>query len=345
MHAVVIHAPHDLRIEARPAGAPGPGELRIRIAAGGICGSDLHYYHHGGFGTVRVKAPMVLGHEVAGTVEAVGDGVEGWAAGDRAAVDPSLPCGACRYCAAGQQHHCLDMRFYGSAMRTPHVDGGFREILVASARQCHRVPDGLSIGQAAMAEPLSVCLHAVRRAGPMLGARVLVTGCGPIGALCAMVARRAGAAEIVMTDVTDAALARVARLGADRTVNVITDKDAMAGYARDKGTFDVLLEASGSEAALVGALDVLRPGAVAVQVGLASGTFTLPINMLVAKEIELRGTFRFNTEFATALELMGRGLIDVTPLITATLPFVDAAAAFELASDKARSMKVQLAFA
>lgn len=239
--------------------------------------------------------------------------------------------------------HCLDMRFYGSAMRFPHVQGAFREQLVAEASQCHLVPATLSAGEAAMAEPLAVCLHAARRAGPLLGRRVLVTGSGPIGALCVLASRRAGAAEVVATDISDAPGALLLKLGADRFINVARQPEALAAYGQDKGTFDVAMEASGSDKALMAALDVVRPQGVIVQVGLG-GSATLPINTLVAKEIELRGTFRFHEEFALAVELLGKRLIDVAPLITATLPFTEAQQAFELASDRTRSMKVQLAF-
>jgi L-idonate 5-dehydrogenase len=343
MRAVVIHAAKDLRVEPATVAELGPDDVEVRIEAGGICGSDLHYYQHGGFGTIRVKEPMILGHEVAGVIAKTGANVTQLKSGQRVAVSPSRPCRECRYCQQGQQQHCLDMRFYGSAMRFPHVQGAFREVLVTSATQCHPVADGLSAAEAAMAEPLAVCLHAARQAGPLLGRRVLVTGSGPIGALCMMAARRAGAAEIVATDVADAALTIAKKIGADRTINVASSPDVLATYGAGKGTFDVLFEASGNQQALVSALDVLRPGGIIVQVGLG-GSVTLPINTIVAKEIQLRGTFRFHEEFALAVELMGKGLIDVKPLVTATLPFERAVEAFELAADKSKSMKVQLAF-
>lgn len=191
MKAIVIHAAKDLRVEDSTVEAPGPGEAEIRLAAGGICGSDLHYYNHGGFGTVRLKEPMILGHEVSGHIAALGEGVSDLAVGDLVAVSPSRPCGACEYCLKGLPNHCFNMRFYGSAMPFPHIQGAFRERLVARASQCVKAA-GLSAGEAAMAEPLAVTLHATRRAGEMLGKRVLVTGCGPIGTLSILAARRAG---------------------------------------------------------------------------------------------------------------------------------------------------------
>ncbi|GLH81212.1 L-idonate 5-dehydrogenase [Bradyrhizobium sp. SSBR45G] len=343
MRAVVIHAPKDLRIDSFPDPAPGAGEVRVKIEAGGICGSDLHYYHHGGFGTVRIKQPMALGHEIAGVVAAVGVGVTGLSEGTRVAVNPSLPCGTCAYCREGLRNQCLDMRFMGSAMRDPHVQGGFREFVTVDASQAVPIAPSLSTGEAAMAEPLSVCLHAAHQAGSLLGKRVLVTGCGPIGALSILVARYGGAAEIVATDVADAPLAVARKLGASHALNVGAEPSALDPWRAGKGTFDVLFEASGNQAALRAALDVMRPGGVIVQLGLG-GEMTLPVNTLVTKELQLRGTFRFDREFELAVRLMGEGLLDVKPLITATLPFQEAISAFELASDRSRAMKVHLTF-
>jgi L-idonate 5-dehydrogenase len=342
MRAVVIHAPKDLRIDNFPDVAPGGGEVRVKIAAGGICGSDLHYYHHGGFGTVRIQQPMALGHEIAGVVSAVGDGVS-LVPGTRVAVNPSRPCGNCLHCREGMHNQCLDMRFMGSAMRMPHVQGGFREYVTVDASQALPIANSLSLAEAAMAEPLAVCLHAGKQAGPLLGKRVLITGCGPIGALMIVVSRYAGAAEIVVTDVADAPLAVARTLGATKAINVSSDAAALDPWRAGKGVFDVLFEASGNQAALRLALDLLRPGAAIVQLGLG-GEMTLPINTIVAKELQLRGTFRFDEEFELALRLMGEGLLDVKPLVSASMPFENAVAAFELASDRSKSMKVQLTF-
>jgi L-idonate 5-dehydrogenase len=286
---------------------------------------------------------MVLGHEVAGVVEAVGAAVGRFQAGDRVAISPSRPCGLCRYCQQGLQNHCLDMRYYGSAMRTPHVQGAFRQQIVVDTSQAYRLADTLSDGEGSMAEPLSVALHAVRRAGSLLGKNVLVTGCGPIGALLVIAARRAGASNIVVTDMSAAPLRSATKVGADLTINVAEQLDALNRYGADKGSFDVLFEASGNERALRGAFDALRPRGVIVQVGLG-GEMTLPINTIVAKEFDLRGAFRFHAEFETAVALLNKGLVDVKPLISATVPYRDAARAFALAADRSQAMKVLLDF-
>jgi len=342
MRALVVHAAKDLRADVLRDEAPGEGQVLLRTAAGGICGSDLHYYHHGGFGTVRLKEPMVLGHEVSARVAELGPGVSGLAPGDLVAVNPSRPCGRCRYCREGLANHCLDMRFYGSAMPFPHIQGAFREALVVDATQCVKA-QGVSPGEAAMAEPLSVALHAIRRAGPLLGKRVLVTGCGPIGVLTVLAARRAGAAEIVATDIEDQPLTHAATAGADRTVNVAKEPDALAAYGADKGHFDLLCEASGAQPALVAGIGAMRPRGVVVQLGLG-GDMTLPMMQVTARELDLRGSFRFHEEFPLAVEMIAKGLIKVKPLITHTIAFDEAVAAFELAGDRSRVMKAQIAF-
>ncbi len=342
MKTITAHAAKDLRIETGEAPSPGAGEVLIKMERGGICGSDLHYYNHGGFGTVRLKEPMILGHEVAGRIEALGDGVEGLELGQLVAVSPSRPCGACEFCEAGQQNHCLNMRFYGSAMPFPHIQGAFREYLVANATQCV-VADGLSAGEAAMGEPLSVVLHAARQAGSLAGKRVLVTGCGPIGLLAVLVARAYGALEIVATDVADFTLEKARQIGADRTVNVATDGDGLAPYAKDKGQIDVLFECSGVAQALAGAIPAMRPGGTIVQLGLG-GDMTLPVQAMTAKELSLKGSFRFHHEFPLAIQMMQQKRLNVGPLITHAFPMDDAVAAFELAGDRSVAIKVQLDF-
>ncbi len=173
MKALYAHGARDLRLADADCAGPGPGEVRIRVARGGICGSDLHYYNHGGFGTVKLREPMILGHEIAGEVAELGAGVTGLELGDLVAVSPSRPCGACRYCLRGLPNQCENMRFYGSAMPFPHIQGAFRQEIVALASQC--VPAaGLDPARAAMAEPLSVALHAVRRAGDLCSATLFI---------------------------------------------------------------------------------------------------------------------------------------------------------------------------
>ncbi|MEM1130959.1 MAG: L-idonate 5-dehydrogenase [Pseudomonadota bacterium] len=342
MKAIVIHGAKDLRIEDQTAPEPGPGQVKVAIAAGGICGSDLHYYSHGGFGPIRIKEPMVLGHEVGGYITKLGDSVEGLSEGQLVAISPSRPCYTCEYCRRAQYNHCMNMQFYGSAMPFPHIQGAFRQELVAEAWQCAPA-DGLSPGEAAMAEPLAVCLHGVHQAGALLGKSVLVTGSGPIGILCVLAARRAGADVVVATDLLDFTLSKAKQAGADEVVNMATSPEGLEKYTEGKGQFDVLLECSGAAPAVVGAIPTLRPGGTIVQVGLG-GDMTLPVQAMTAKELTLRGSFRFHEEFFTGVSLMRKGLIDVKPYITHEFQIDDAVEAFETAQDRSKAVKTQLRF-
>ena len=186
-------------------------------------------------------------------------------------------------------------------------------------------------------------LHGVSRAGPLLGKRVLVSGCGPIGALAIAAARVHGAAEIVATDVVDEPLVIARKMGANIALNAATDTTWVQHYSADKGTFDVMLECSGNERALRDGLEVMRPRGVVVQLGLG-GDVSIPQNMVVGKELSICGSFRFHAEFALAVKLINEGRVDLSPVITASYPMADAAAAFRLAGDRKRAMKVLIDF-
>jgi L-idonate 5-dehydrogenase len=343
MKSLVIHAAKDLRIEDHDITEPAIGEVQITMATGGICGTDLHYYNHGGFGTIKLREPIVLGHEVAGHITKLGAGVDHLKLGQLVAISPSRPCNACKFCLEGAQNQCLNMRFYGSAMPFPHIQGAFRQVLNAIASQC-AVADGITPGEAAMAEPLAVCLHATRRAGNMAGKSVLVTGCGPIGILSILCARRAGADFIVATDLSDFTLQMARAAGADKAINMAQNPDGLAEFTPDKGTFDVLYECTGAAAALTAGIHAMRPGGTIMQLGLG-GDMTLPMMAITAKELSLKGSFRFHDEFHTGVSLMQKGLINVKPLITHTVSIDDAVAGFKLASDRTQAMKAQIIFA
>jgi len=346
MRAIVIHAPHDLRIDtiADVAPAPAPGEVRVRMAAGGICGSDLHYYHHGGFGVVRVKQPMTLGHEAAGRIEALGAGVSGLAIGQLVAVNPSIACDSCDYCRCGLRNHCENMLFNGSAMRFPHVQGLFRECIDVGAERAFVMPEGIAPEEAALCEPLSVVLHAANQAGELAGKSVLVSGCGPIGVIAVAVARLRGAARIIATDITPHSLAVAQKLGADEVINVAQEAARLQAYAEGKGKLDVVFECSGAAPAIAGAMATLRPRGRMVMVGLG-GDAPMNINMVVAREVEIVGTFRFDPEFAEAAALIGSRRIDLRPAISAVYPLSEAVAAFDHAGDRTRATKVVLSLA
>ncbi|MFE6758411.1 L-idonate 5-dehydrogenase [Streptomyces sp. NPDC057684] len=339
MLGCVIHGAGDLRVDELPSPEPGPGQALVAVRYGGVCGSDLHYWRHGGVGDFRLQEPMLLGHEVVGTVLSYGDGATGPAPGTAVAVHPATPCGTCPECVDGRRNVCRDTRYLGSAARTPHVQGGFAARIAVPAGQLRTLPDGLPLDRAALAEPLAVALHAVRRAGPVTGKHVLVTGAGPIGCLVVAAARAAGAAHVTATDLLPEAL-RYARLaGADTLVRA--DDPGDRGWPDEA---DTAVEASGVAAGLDSCLRHVRRGGVVVQLGmLPPGQSPFAGNLVVSREIELRGAFRFDTEFDDALRLLAEqpGLAE---LISAVVPVAAAESAFTLAADRARACKVLLDF-
>ena len=336
-----LYGEKDLRIETESVTEYGADEVVVRVGRGGICGSDLHYYLHGGFGTVRVREPIILGHEFAGTIEALGADVTGLSVGDKVAVNPSQPCGQCRYCQEGLYQHCLDMHFIGSAMRLPHEQGGFRERIVIAAKQC--VKGEASIAELACAEPLAVCLHAAKSVTALAGKKVLINGAGPIGALCTAVAKYFGAGEIVVVDLAAKTLAVAEQMGAHKTINIAEQADALDVYDQDKGYFEVIFECSAAQSAIQNVLNVIRPQGTIIQVGV-SGALNIPLNMLVGKEVRWIGSQRFHPEYAEAVDLISQGKIDVSPIVTDVFPMEQVHQAIEAATDRTRSVKVQVAF-
>ncbi|WP_372352098.1 L-idonate 5-dehydrogenase [Streptomyces sp. KL116D] len=342
MLGCVIHGAGDLRVDDLPSPEPGPGEALVAVRYGGVCGSDLHYWRHGGVGDFRLTEPMVLGHEVVGTVTGYGPGTEGPAPGTPVAVHPATPCDTCPECRAGRRSVCRDTRYLGSAARTPHVQGGFAAELVVPAAQLRALPEGLPLDRAALAEPLSVALHAVRRAGDVAGRHVLVTGAGPIGCLVVAAAKAAGAARVTVTDLLPKALSYAAVAGADTLVRA--DDPADPGWPDEADAPDVAIEASGVAAGLDTCLHRVRRGAVVVQLGmLPPGQSPFAGNLVVSRELELRGAFRFDTEFDDAIALLAREPA-LAGLVSAVVPVAGAARAFALAADRSAACKVLLDF-
>ena len=343
MRACVIHAAHDLRVEERQPRPLRPGEVRVALGAGGICGSDLHYFHEGRVGDFLVREPMVLGHEMAGRVAELGPDVAGPPVGTPVIVNPQHPCGACPACWRGERHLCGSVVFAGSARPFPHSQGLFEELTVVRASQLHPVPADLPICTAAFAEPLAVCLHAVNRAGPLLGQHVLVVGAGPIGCLCVIAARLSGAARITISDLLATPLATAKTLGADDTIDLAADRGPLDRLQAGGGTVDVVLECSGAMKGVEDALLAVRSGGTVVQVGImAGGPQPVPYSRIIGKEITLKGTFRFDEEFDWAVSALVAGRVDVAPLLTDQIPLTRAREAFELATDRRKAMKVQL---
>lgn len=339
-----VHGAQELRISDSPVPSPSAGEVLVKLGAAGICGSDLHYYLHGRVGDFVIREPLTPGHEASGIVAAVGAGVTRVREGERIAINPSRPCGRCPACREGRENLCHDMRFLGSASVFPHVQGMFREFFTMPESQCATVAnEEVSLGEIAMSEPLSVALHSATRAGRLLGKSVLITGSGTIGCMHVIACRLAGASRIAVTDLFDHPLSIARRVGADQTIRV--DRlPAGTTVAAAAGTeFDVAFEVSGAPQALDACLRSVRRGGVVVQVGtLPAQGMHLHANLIMSREIDLRGSFRFGNVFDLAVDSIATRRVDVRPVISGTWPLKQAADAMLAANDKTRSMKVQL---
>jgi L-idonate 5-dehydrogenase len=345
MRACVIHDARDIRLEEQAQPAVTPQGVLVRVRAGGICGSDLHYYFEGRNGDFVIREPFIPGHEFSGEVAEIGADVTRLGVGQRVAIHPGRNCGRCLACREGRGNLCRNVYFMGSASRFPHMQGGFADYVLVDESQCYPVSSALPFAIAAFAEPLAVALHAVERAGPLLGRSVLLTGAGPIGLLVLLAARRAGAETVCITDILDEPLALAGRIGADLAVNIATSAESLDSEVQRTGGFDVAFEVSGSPAGLATCLESVRPGATVVQVGtLPPGRFPVAGNLVMAKEIDFRGAMRFDREFAHSVACLDRGLIDVAPLLTASVPAAEASAAFDLAKQRDKHSKVQITF-
>ena len=321
-HAAVLVRKSLLQVQslAMPTAVPA-GFVLVAIRALGICGSDVHYLLHGGIATFTLSGPMVLGHECAGDVVAVGAGVNTHSVGDRVALEPGIACHRCPTCVGGRYNLCPSMRFFGSA-RPPMTHGALRRYVLHPATLCFHLPQSLSYAQGAMCEPMSVAVMAAKRAQLRAGMRVAVMGAGPIGLLTTLVARAWGATAVLITDVNDARTRTAKALGADWAVPVAADApvadvvraciDAMGGQQAD-----VSFDCVGLSSTANTALGVTRSGGVMVSIGLASPRNELTMAAdVVVREVEVRGVFRYCHTYPTCIDLLSRGLVDVTALIS-----------------------------
>ena len=340
--AVVAHAAGDLRIEDIPLVPPHPDQAVVEIAYGGICGSDLHYWLRGAAGESVLKAPMVLGHEIVGVVvRAAADGT-GPAAGTNVAVHPATPGpgpGAVKY-PEDRPNLSPGCTYLGSAARYPHTDGAFSRYANLPTRMLRVLPDGLDLRTAALAEPASVAWHAVSRAGDVRGKSALVIGSGPIGALTVAVLKRAGVARITAVDMHPRPLEIAQAVGADEVL-MATDVEAIAAVQAD-----VVIESSGSHHGLASAIQGASRGGKVVMVGLLpSGPQPVLISLAITRELDLKGSFRFNDEIDDVITALADGSLLVDPVVTHVFPLERGLEAFETAKDSAGSGKVLLSFA
>ncbi|WP_233965742.1 L-idonate 5-dehydrogenase [Pectobacterium polaris] len=339
--ACIVHGKKDVKVESREL-TYTENDIVVNVECGGICGSDIHYYHEGHAGLSVIKHPMVIGHEFVGRIHQAPANSQ-LKVGQKVAINPSQPCNKCDYCLEGKQNECTSMRFMGSAQFNPHVHGGFAQYVTVSAQQCYPYDENVPSQIMALAEPTAVVIHAINVAGSLVGKKVLVIGAGPIGALTIAAAKASGAVEIVASDISERCRNIALEMGADASVNPL-DESAMEIYNQNKGYFDVTFEASGAPAAIASSVFATRPNGLIVQIGMGPSPVQYPVAQMLVKELSWKGSFRFINEFATAVRWLEKGIINPQPIISAEYHYHDVEDALIAASDKNISSKVLVKF-
>jgi len=342
MLSYVLYGKKDLRCEKRRTHRIQPQEVLVKMKRVGICGSDIHYFEEGRVGNFKVKHPFVIGHEGAGEIVEAGALVSDLSKGMRVAISPSQPCRECPYCTEERSNLCPNMRYLGSAASNPHTDGVFSKYFISPGRNCHIVPDKLGYDEAAMIEPLSVAMHVVERSGMVGRSSVLITGGGTIGQLVMVVMRAFGAGKIAMSEIVTERRELAKAQGADITLDPRDPFVLKKAAEFSDGGFDVIVEASGTPAAAKLGFELVKPGGTIVLVGLSPAEVPLPMNRITSKELQIRGSYRFDDDFSDAIRLAASGRIQVRPLITHTLPFGKMQQAIELAGSRGAAIKVQV---
>ncbi len=303
----VLTGAKELAIEERAVPQPAADEVLVEVAAVGVCGSDVHYYRHGRIGDFVVDGPLVLGHELSGSIVAVGAGIDQTRVGERVAIEPQRPCHRCRQCLAGRYNLCPNMEFYA----TPPIDGAFTGYVTIQAEFAHPVPDSISDEAAALLEPLSVAITTMRKAGIVPGSRVLIAGAGPIGIICAQTARAFGAAEIIVSDLVPERRERALKYGATAVIDPAATDVATAGLS-----VDAFIDASGAPRAVFSGIKAVGPAGRAVLVGLGNSEMTLPVEHIQNLEIIVTGIFRYTDTWPAGIHLVATGQIDLDSLVT-----------------------------
>jgi L-iditol 2-dehydrogenase len=305
-------------MQERPVPTPAPGDVLIRVSSVGICGSDTHYYRDGRLGDFVVDAPLVLGHEAAGTIVGVGASVDAARIGQRVSIEPQRPDPDSEETRRGLYNLCPHMRFFA----TPPVDGAFCDYVTIGAAFAHPVPDSVSDDAAALCEPLSVGIAAVRKAGLTGGSRVLIAGAGPIGIIIAQLARAYGASEIVVSDPDESRREQARRFGATTVLDPTVDPIDALGV-------DAFLDASGVPRAVADGIRAVRPAGTVVLVGSGAETMELPTQLIQNRELVLTGLFRYANTWPTAISLVETGRVDLDAMVTAHFPLEKAAEALD----------------
>jgi len=336
MKVLRLHQPHDFRFHDEPIPTPAEGEVLIKMAAVSICGSDIHWYAEGGIGSARLKTPLVLGHELSGTI------ASGERQGERVAIDPSITCGHCEYCETGNPNFCTSLRFAGDGLT---VGGGMQEYLTWPLRSVITLPDQIPFAEAAVLEALGVGIHAIDLGHLRMGMTVGIFGCGPIGLMMIQLARLSGASYIVATDKLPQRVEAARRFGADLAIQANDGAEvAEIMVATHKRGLDVTFEVAGTNPAVDTATAAARPGAKVILVGIPAENETIFNPSIVRRKgLTVKWVRRMKHVYPRALQFVQNGSVDISSIITHRFPFSKAQEAF-VEAEKREGLKVILEF-
>nr|XP_012620419.2 sorbitol dehydrogenase [Microcebus murinus] len=325
---LVVHGARDLHLENYPIHEPGPNEVLLKMHSVGICGSDVHYWQHGRIGNFVVEKPMVLGHEASGTVAKVGSLVKHLKPGDQVAIEPGAPRETDEFCKVGRYNLSPTIFFCA----TPPDHGNLCRFYKHNADFCYKLPDNVIFEEGALIEPLSVGIHACRRAGVTLGNKVLVCGAGPIGLVSLLVAKAMGAAQVVVTDLSSSRLSKAKEVGADLVLQVSKETPQEVA-SKVQGLLgckpDVTIECTGAEACIQAGIYATASGGTMVLVGLGSEMNTVPLLNAAVREVDIRGVFRYCNTWPVVISMLASKTVNVKPLVTHRFPLEKALEAFE----------------
>ncbi|KAH8833994.1 GroES-like protein [Flagelloscypha sp. PMI_526] len=346
--AAVLHGPKDIHVESRPAFPPPDSHAQVKVVCTGLCGSDLHYYLHGRNGDFACRSPLVLGHEAAGVVTSVAPGVTSLAPGQRVAIECGIMCNNCNYCSSGRYNLCKALRFCSSAKTFPHLDGTLQDTMNHPIHVLHPLPDNVTFEQAALAEPLSVLIHAARRSTLSPGQSVLVFGVGAIGLLACEVARAKGASKIVAIDINPARLSFAKEQGfadevyclpkgdkpknADEQLSLASNGISKAlSFFNQQDGFDIIFECTGAGPCIQMSINAAVTGGKVMLVGMGTPNVTLPLSAAALREVDILGSFRYANTYPEAIALLSSGkLPNIDKLVTHRFPVEQTGAAFDL---------------
>ncbi|KAF7993931.1 hypothetical protein HCN44_011200 [Aphidius gifuensis] len=327
----VLYGINDIRLEQTAIEEPADGEVLLAMSCVGICGSDVHYLVNGRIGDFIVEKPMIIGHESAGIVAKIGNNVKNLKVGDRVAIEPGVSCRTCHFCKEGRYNLCKDMVFCA----TPPIHGSLRRFYKHAADFCFKLPDHVTMEEGALLEPLSVGVHACKRAGVGIGSKVLILGAGPIGLVTLLVAKAMGASMVVITDLVQSRLDVAKQLGADDTFLVPRDateeKIVESIHGLFNGEPDKTIDASGAQSTIRTAILATKAGGTAVLVGMGAPEVKIPLINALIREVDIRGVFRYANDYPDALDLVASGKVNVKPLITHNFKIQNTVDAFEMA--------------